>query len=88
MQDQTLKDDLPRYVRQNWKTSEILESKYPRYTFSEQTLARRLHVHELWSDIENLKEAVRCEMELVSYLIYKVQITFQQGCEQWKTPTD
>ena len=25
MQDQTLKDDLSRYVRQNWKESEILD---------------------------------------------------------------
>lgn len=39
-------------------------------------------------DVKDVKEAVRHEMEVVSYLIYKVQITFQQGCEQWKTPTD
>ncbi len=42
MQDQTLKDDLSRKVRQNWKKSEILESKYPLYAWRKRTLACRL----------------------------------------------
>ena len=41
MQDQMLKDDLSRKVRQNWKKSEILEQKYPMYAWRERTLARR-----------------------------------------------
>ena len=51
------------------KKSEILESKYPIYAWSEETLVRRPN-YEV--DIEDVKEAVRCEMGLVSYLIYKV----------------
>ena len=37
-------------------------------------------------DIDDVKEAVRCKMELVSYLFYKVQITFQQGVNSEKHP--
>ena len=71
MQDQTLKDDLSQYVRQNWKKSEILdliESKYPMYTWSGRALARRLQYFDIKFtdyevDIEDVKEAVRREMD-------------------------
>ena len=59
------------------KKSEILESKYPIYAWSEQTLVRRPQYFDIKFtnyevDIEHVKEAVRCEMKLVSDLIYKV----------------
>lgn len=71
MQDQTLKDDLSQYVRQNWKKSEILdfiELKYPMYAWSGRTLARRLQYFDIKFtdyevDIEDMKEAVRREMD-------------------------
>lgn len=71
MQDQTLKDDLSQYVRQNWKKSEILdfiESKYPTYAWSGRTLARRLQYFDIKFtdyevDTEDVKEAVRREMD-------------------------
>ena len=71
MQDQTLKDDLSQYVRQNLKKSEILdfiESKYPMYAWSGRTLARRLQYFDIKFtdyevDIEDVKEAVRREMD-------------------------
>ena len=64
MQDQTLKDDLSRKVRQNWKKSEILESKYPMYAWRKRTLARMLQYFDIKFtnyelDIEDVKEAVR-----------------------------
>ena len=73
------------------KKSEILESKYPMYAWRKRTLARRLLYFDIKFtnyevDIEDVKEAVRCEMELLSYLIYKVQITFQQGVNSEKHP--
>ncbi|PFX12836.1 hypothetical protein AWC38_SpisGene23140 [Stylophora pistillata] len=71
MQDQTLKGDLSKYVRQNWKKREIvdfIESKYPMYAWSERTLARRLQYFDnkftnYEVDIEDVKEAVRREMD-------------------------
>ena len=50
--------------------SEILESKYPIYAWRKRTLARRLQYFGIKFtnyavDIEDVKEAVRCEMELV-----------------------
>ena len=71
MEDQTLKDDLSQYVRQNWKKSEILdfiESKYPMYAWSGRTLARRLQYFDIKFtdyevDTEDVKEAVRREMD-------------------------
>ena len=71
MQNQTLKDDLSQCVRQNWKKSEILdfiESKYPMYAWSGRTLARRMQYSDIKLtdyevDIEDVKEAVRREMD-------------------------
>ncbi|PFX14012.1 hypothetical protein AWC38_SpisGene21869 [Stylophora pistillata] len=72
MQDQTLKGDLLKYVRRkNWKKREILdfiESKCPMYAWSERTLARRRQYFEIKFtnyevDIEDVKEAVRREMD-------------------------
>ena len=59
------------------------------YAGRKRTLARRLQYFDIKFtnyevDIEDVKEAVRCEMKLVSYLIYKVQITFQQGVNSEK----
>ena len=59
------------------KKSEILESKYPIYAWSEGALVRRPQYFDIKFtnyevDIEDLKEAVRFEMELVSDLIYKL----------------
>ena len=59
------------------KKSEILESKYPIYAWSEGALVRRPQYFDIKFtnyevDIEDVKEAVRCETDLVSYLIYKV----------------
>ena len=66
MQDQTLKNDLSRYVRKKLETSEILdfiESKYPMYAWSGRTLARRLQYFDIKFtdyevDIEDVKEAL------------------------------
>lgn len=71
MADQPLKDDLSKYVRQNWQKSEILDfikSKYPMYAWSERTLARRLQYFDIKFtnyevDIEEVKEAVRREID-------------------------
>ena len=71
MEDQPLKDDLSKYVRQNWQKSEILDfikSKYPMYAWSERTLARRLQYFDIKFtnyevDIEEGKEAVRREID-------------------------
>ena len=61
------------------------------YAWRKRTLARRLLYFDIKFtnyevDIEDVKEAVRCEMELLSYLIYKVQITLQQGVSSEKHP--
>ena len=61
------------------------------YAWRKRTLARRLQYFDIKFtnyevDIDDVKEAVRCKMELVSYLIYKVQITFQQGVNSEKHP--
>ena len=61
------------------------------YAWRKRTLAHRLQYFDIKFtnyevDIEDVKEAVRCEMELVSYLIYKVQIMFQQGLNSEKRP--
>ena len=70
MKDRMLKDDLSRYVRQNWKTSEILdfmELKYPMYAWSERTLARRLQYFDI--KFTNY-EAFSCTDFLVCASIY------------------
>ena len=59
------------------KKGEILESQYPIYAWGEQTLLRRPQYFDIKftnyeADIEDPKEAVRFEMELVSDLIYKL----------------
>ena len=51
MQDQTLKDVLSRKVRQDWKKSEILESKYPMYAWRKRTLTRMLQYFDISSQI-------------------------------------
>ena len=61
------------------------------YAWRKRTSARRLQYFDIKFtnyevDIADVKEAVSCEMELVSYLIYKVQITFQQGLNSEKQP--
>ena len=61
------------------------------YAWRKRNLARRLQYFDIKftnyeADIEDVKEAVRCEMELVSYFIYKVQVTFQQGLNSEKRP--
>ena len=61
------------------------------YAWRKRSLARRLQYFDIRLtnyevDIEGVKDAVRCKMELVSYLIYKVQITFQQGVNSEKHP--
>ena len=85
MQDQTLKDDLSQYVRQNWKKSEILdfiESKYPMYAWSGRTLARRLQCFDIKFkdyevDIEDVKEAVRREVDGPGQLPVSPKINLQ-----------
>ena len=47
MQNQTLVDDLSRYVRQNRGKNEILESKYPTYGWSEGTLTPMLQYFDI-----------------------------------------
>ena len=54
--------------------SEILEAKYTKYAWRKRTLARRLQYFDIKFtnyevDIDDVKEAVRCEMELVVWYL-------------------
>lgn len=70
-QDDSLKDDLASYVKQNLKQKEILDlvkKKYPEYAWSLRSLSRRLqHFRIKYVDydisISTVKEAVSKEME-------------------------
>ena len=46
-QNQTLKDDLSTYVRQNWEKSEILEPKYAICAWSERALTPMLQYFDI-----------------------------------------
>ena len=73
MQDQTHKDHISTYVRQNGENSKILESKYPMYAWSERTLVPKVQYFDKQFtnyevDIEDVKEAVRHGMEVEKHL--------------------
>ena len=69
--DDSLKEDLAAFVRQNLRQKEVLglvERKYPMYAWSLRTLSRRLRFFNInYSDydvdINELKDVVKTEME-------------------------
>ena len=70
--DEELKEDLERYVKQNLKREEILDfvlKKYPMYAWSLRTLCRRLsHIFDIkftnyQIELEDLQFAVQNEMQ-------------------------
>ena len=70
-EDQDLKDDLVKYVRQNLRRKEILDFvkiNYPMYAWSPRTLSRRLQYFgveftDYSVDIDDVGEAVAKEMD-------------------------
>ena len=69
--DEELKRDLEKYVKQNLKRKEVLDfvsSKYPMYVWSLRTLCRRLsHFNIKYTnyeiELDNLRQAVAEEMQ-------------------------
>ena len=70
-EDQDLKDDLVKYVRENLRRKEILDFvkiNYPMYAWSPRTLSRRLQYFgieftDYSVDIDDAREAVAKEMD-------------------------
>ena len=75
-QNQTLKIDLSRYVRQNWEKSEILEPKYPICAWSERTLTPMLQyfdikfTDELWNGYWRCKRSCQTRNGTCSLVLY------------------
>ena len=63
--------------------------KYPMYAWRKRTLARRLLYFDIKFtnyevDIEDVKEAVRCKMELVVWYLIDSYVTFYFCCTLFK----
>ena len=78
-EDENLRDDLVKYVRQNLRRKEILDLvqiKYPMYAWSPRTLTRRLQYFRIQFtdysvDIDDVCEAVEEEMNGPGSLVSK-----------------